>query len=122
MRKGFEMGKLIFPSLVAYPLDGMASPEKAKAKARGKASGLLALCIIAALIASSLFYVWSRVLVINLGYDLSEAMDTHWKVVQDNKKLQIEIALLKSPARIERIARDELGMEKPLPGQIILIK
>ena len=116
------MGKFIFPSLIAYPLDGMASPEKAKTKARGKMSDFLAFCIIAALIASSLFYVWSRVVVINLGYDLSEAMDTHWKLVQDNKKLQIEIALLKSLARIERIARDELGMEKPLPGQIILMK
>ena len=120
------MAKLILPSLVAYPLDGMVSQEKAKVKAkpkaRGKASGLLAFCIICVLIAGSLFYVWSRVLVFNLGYDLSEAMDRHWKLVQDNKKLQIEIALLKSLPRVERIARDEVGMEKPLPGQIILMK
>jgi cell division protein FtsL len=93
-----------------------------KAKARGKTSGFLALCIIVALIAGSLFYVWSRVLVINLGYDLSEAMDMHGKLLQDNKKLHIEVALLKSLARIERIAQDELDMEKPLPGQIILMK
>jgi len=116
------MAKLTLPSLIAYPLDGMVSPQRAKPKARGKANGFLALCIIVALIAGSLFYVWSRVLVINLGYDLSEVMDRHWKLVQDNKKLQIEIALLKSLARVERIARDELGMEKPLPGQIILMK
>jgi cell division protein FtsL len=61
-------------------------------------------------------------MVINLGYDLSEAMEEHWKLVGENKKLHIEIATLKSPARIERIAQEELEMEKPLPGQIILMK
>ena len=114
------MKKMFFPSALAAPIEGILIPGKAKA--RGKTSGLLVFCIIAALVAVSLFYVWSRVLVINLGYDLSEAMDKQWKMVGDNKKLHIEIALLKSLARIERIAQEELGMKKPLPGQIILMK
>lgn len=114
------MNEMFFPSAWAAPIKGIIIPGKAKA--RGKTSGLLVLCIIAALIAVSLFYVWSRVMVINLGYDLSESMDKRWKMIGDNKKLHIEIALLKSPARIERIAEEELGMEKPLPGQIILMK
>jgi len=114
------MNKAILASSLAAPIEGVLFPGKAKA--RRKASGFMAFCIIAALIAASLFYVWSRVLVINLGYDLSEAMDRHWKLVQENKKLHIETALLKSLARIERIAQDELDMEKPLPGQIILMK
>ena len=102
------------------PIGGMVTPGKVKA--RGRARGFLTSCIIAAFIAGSLFYVWSRVLVINLGYDLSQAMDVQWNLVQDNKKLHIEIATLKSLARIERIAQDELDMEKPIPGQIILMK
>jgi cell division protein FtsL len=114
------MNKIIFPSPMTYPIGGMVMPGKDRT--RGGISGFLAFYIIAALIAFSLFYVWSRVLVINLGYDLSQAMEIQWKLVQDNKKLQIEIATLKSLARIERIAQDELDMEKPLPGQIILMK
>jgi cell division protein FtsL len=114
------MNKLIFPSAMAYPIRGMVIPGKVKARER--ASGLLVFCLIAALIAGSLFYVWSRVMVINLGYDLSEAMEVHWKLVGENKKLHIEIATLKSLGRIERIAQEELEMEKPLPGQIILMK
>ncbi len=114
------MSKMIFPSAIAHPIRGMVIPEKVKA--RGKARGLLVFCIIAAIIAGSLFYVWSRVLVINLGYDLSEAMEVHWKLAGENKKLRIEIATLRSLARIERIAQEELEMEKPLPGQIILMK
>ena len=105
---------------MTYPIEGMVMPGHDRT--RGGISGFLAFCIIAALIAFSLFYVWSRVLVINLGYDLSQAMEIQRKLVQDNKKLQIEIATLKSLARIERIAQDELDMEKPLPGQIILMK
>jgi cell division protein FtsL len=105
---------------MVYPVRGMVIPEKVKA--RGRTSGLLAFCIIAAIIAGSLFYVWSRVMVINLGYDLSEAMEVHWKLVGENKKLHIEIATLRSLARIERIAHEELGMERPFPGQIILMK
>ncbi|MFX1513817.1 MAG: cell division protein FtsL [Promethearchaeota archaeon] len=54
--------------------------------------------------------------------ELAHAMEVHWKLVGENKKLRIEIATLKSLARIERIAHEELGMEKPLPGQIILMK
>jgi cell division protein FtsL len=114
------MNRMIFPSPMAYLTRGMVIPEKVKARAR--VSGFLAFCIITALIAGSLFYVWSRVLVINLGYDLSEAMEIQGKLVQENKKLHIEAALLKSLARIERIAQEELNMEKPLPGQIILMK
>lgn len=114
------MNKIIFPSPMAHPIEGMVMPGRDRTK--GGVSGFLAFCIIAALIAFSLFYVWSRVLAINLGYDLSQTMEIQWKLVQNNKKLQIEMATLKSLARIERIAQDELGMEKPLPGQIILMK
>jgi cell division protein FtsL len=114
------MNKTTFASTMVYPIREMEIPEKVKV--RGRSTGLLACCIIALLMASSLFYVWSRVMVINLGYDLSEAMEEHWKLVGENKKLHIEIATLKSPARIERIAQEELEMEKPLSGQIILMK
>ncbi len=114
------MNKVFLPSPMTYPIEGMVMPGQDRT--RGGISGFLAFCIISALIAFSLFYVWSRVLVINLGYDLSQAMEIQGELVQDNKKLQIEIATLKSLARIERIAQDELDMEKPLPGQIILMK
>jgi len=114
------MHKTIFPSSMAYPIEGMLIPEKVKT--RGRTNWFLILCIMAVLIAGSLFYVWTRVLVINLGYELSDAMERHWKLVQLNRKLHIEVALLKSPARIERIAQEELEMQKPHPEQIILMK
>jgi cell division protein FtsL len=43
-------------------------------------------------------------------------------LVEENKKLRVEAAALKSYARIERIATEELGMSKPIPGQVIIIR
>jgi cell division protein FtsL len=37
------------------------------------------------------------------------------------QNLTIEMARLKSPDRIEKIAREQLGMQTPSPEQIIVI-
>jgi len=74
------------------------------------------------LIVSSLFFVWSRIQVIQLGYEISNALKERRALVETNKKLRIEIATLKSYARIERLATEELGMSKPRPDQVIVIR
>ena len=74
------------------------------------------------LIVSSLFFVWSRIQVIQLGYEISNALKEGRALVETNKKLRIEIATLKSYARIERIAVEELKMSKPKPDQVIVIR
>jgi cell division protein FtsL len=35
-----------------------------------------------------------------------------------NRELRLEVASLRSPSRIESIARKELGLDFPKPGQI----
>ena len=74
------------------------------------------------LIGGSLFYVWSRIQVIQLGYEISNALKEGRGLTEASKKLRIEIAALKSYARIERIATEELGMVKPKPDQVIVIR
>jgi cell division protein FtsL len=41
--------------------------------------------------------------------------------VENNKRLIAGVALLSSPDRIEYIARDELGMEKKRPEEVLQI-
>jgi len=41
---------------------------------------------------------------------------------QENKELILEIATLKSPKRIERIAREELKLLPPKEEQIIILR
>jgi len=74
------------------------------------------------LIGGSLFYVWSRIQVIQLGYEISNALKVERALTEANKRLRVEIATLKSYARIEKIAVEELRMAKPRPDQVIVIR
>jgi cell division protein FtsL len=74
------------------------------------------------LIGGSLFYVWSRIQVIQLGYEISNALKQERAWVEANKRLRVEIATLKSYARIEKLAVEDLRMAKPRPDQVIVIR
>ena len=70
----------------------------------------------------ALFYVWSRIQVIQLGYEISNALKEERRLTEANKKVRLDIATLKSCPRIERFATDELRMAKPKPEQVIVIR
>ncbi len=74
------------------------------------------------LIGGSLFYVWSRIQVIRLGYEISSVLKEEKALTEINKRLRLEIATLKSYARIEKFAAEELRMTKPKPEQVIVIR
>ncbi len=74
------------------------------------------------LIGGGLFYVWSRIEVIQFGYEISNAIRAGRGLAEENKKLRLEIATLKSYARIEKFASEELGMFKPRADQVIVIR
>jgi len=73
-------------------------------------------------IVGALFYVWSRIQVIQLGYEISKALKEEKALTEANKTLRLEIATLKSYARIEKFALEELSMSKPKPDQVIVIR
>jgi cell division protein FtsL len=83
---------------------------------------LLFILLVLFLIGGSLFYVWSRIQVIQVGYEISNALKEGRGLADANKKLRLEIATLKSYARIEKIAVGELRMAKPKPDQVIVIR
>lgn len=97
--------------------------QRKTAKSRSRKSHLLFLIPpMFFLILSSLFFVWSRIQVIRLGYEISNALKQGRVLGEANKQLRIEIATLKSYARIEKIAVEELNMSKPKPDQVIVIR
>ncbi|MBM4276949.1 MAG: cell division protein FtsL [Deltaproteobacteria bacterium] len=73
-------------------------------------------------IGGSLFYVWTRIQVIQLGYEISNAVKEGKALTEANKRIRLEAATLKSYARIEKIAVEELKMVKPKPDQVIVIR
>jgi len=78
--------------------------------------------LLSLLIGGSLFYVWSRIQVIHLGYEISSAVKEGKALTEANKRMRLEVATLKSYARIEKIAVEELNMVKPKPHQVIVIR
>jgi cell division protein FtsL len=98
--------------------------EDSKVRPKGIKLNLLILFTLLMLfsIGGSLFYVWSRIQVIQLGYEISNALKEERVLTEANKKLRLEIATLKSYTRIEKLAVEELKMAKPKPEQVIVIR
>ena len=70
----------------------------------------------------SVFHVWSRFKLVDLNLEISEFNRQMHEADQEKKRLTLEAASLKAPARIEAIAKNELGMALPTDQQIIHVK
>lgn len=70
----------------------------------------------------SIFHVWSRFEVIDLNLKISDSARLLKDEQQENKRLKLEVASLKAPARIEALAKGELGMALPTDQQVVLVK
>jgi cell division protein FtsL len=97
--------------------DSKAGPKRIKLKRL-----ILFALLMFFFIGGSLFYVWSRIQVIQLGYEISSVLKEEKALTEANKRLRLEIATLKSYGRIERFAVEELKMAKPKPEQVIVIR
>lgn len=74
------------------------------------------------LVAVALVYVWSHLHNTQLQYRIAEEMTVRDNLMEENRRLKVEIATLKSPQRIESIARDKLKLQYPEREQVVLIK
>jgi cell division protein FtsL len=78
--------------------------------------------IMSFFITELLAYAWSRVQCIQIGYEISGHIDKQAELMTVQKNLKIELARLKSPKRIAKIARERLELATPSPEQIISIQ
>jgi cell division protein FtsL len=74
------------------------------------AGGAIAACL--------LFYAWQHFECIQIRYQVSQLESQRAKAVQLNQQLHLEVASLRSPMRVDTIARDQLGLTVPVPGQV----
>jgi cell division protein FtsL len=119
------MAELISKRIAVIP---RASEEALPADAEGGATqvnrNLIFVAVILAFvfIGCSLSYVWSHHQIIALGYEASQAAREEQELLQENKRLRLELAALKSPARIERMASRDLGLGTPQKEQLIIVR
>lgn len=81
----------------------------------------LMICMVVFTIVS-VFHVWSRFKLVDLNLEISEISRQLSESGQEQKRLKLEAASLKSPSRIEAIAKNDLGMALPTEQQIIHVK
>lgn len=70
----------------------------------------------------SLIYIWSRVQVIQSGYDINRLKNERTSLKNENQRLEMELSLLESPERLENIAGEKLGLALPRGERIIEIQ
>ena len=71
----------------------------------------------AVLAACGLLYAWQHFQCIQLRYQFEDLQARRNQAAEFNQELRLEIASLRSPVRINAIAR-QLGLAAPVPGQV----
>jgi cell division protein FtsL len=77
--------------------------------------------IMTVFIAELFLYTWCRVNCIGVGYEISKETQKQHELVALQTNLKIEMASLKSPDRIAKIAKNQLGLVTPTQKQTIVI-
>ncbi|HNZ65591.1 MAG TPA: cell division protein FtsL [Smithella sp.] len=67
-------------------------------------------------------YVGSHIRMTELEYSIAAEINTQEKILEEQKKLKLEYAMLKSPQRIENIVRNKLQMSYPDNEQVIVLR
>ncbi|EFK06865.1 putative cell division protein FtsL [delta proteobacterium NaphS2] len=66
-------------------------------------------------------YVWSNFERTQIGYSLSQLQRKEMRLKETNQKLKLELATLKSPQNLQRLAIQKFGLSPPKPEQIVLL-
>jgi len=70
----------------------------------------------------ALIYVGSHIRMTQMEYDIAAALSAKELRLEEQKRLKLELAMLKAPQRIEGIARHKLQMSYPAAEQVIVLK
>ena len=92
--------------------------KKKKPQQQLKHTGWWAL-VMGIFIVELLVYTWFRVQCTQIGYEINRTTETQNRQIALQNSLKIELARLKSPERIVRIATDKFSLVMPQPEQIM---
>jgi len=72
----------------------------------------------AMLAAAALFYAWQHFEYLQLRYRVESLKSERSQASELNQQLKLEMAGLRAPSRIDEIARRQLRLTAPVPGQV----
>ena len=88
---------------------------------RGLATFVAATLACTLVAAAALFHLWIRTCVTERGYQISRLSSEYRDLARERESLQIKAAELKSPQRIEELAREKLGMGPPEVDRVVVL-
>jgi cell division protein FtsL len=72
----------------------------------------------AAMAGCLLSYAWQHFECIQVRYQIEQLDSDRAQASELNQQLHLEVATLRSPMRVDVIARNQLGLTVPVPGQV----
>ncbi len=67
-----------------------------------------------------LFHVWSRTVLVEAGYAISQERARRGQLEEEQRQLKLQLRRLSDPARLDAIAQ-QAGLHNPGPGQIFIL-
>ncbi len=94
------------------------TPKTRTRNPRVLAVWIFLLCVF---IAELLIYTWVRVQCVRVGYEISASTKEQQRLTELQANLRVELARLRAPQRIIRIAQEKLGLTLPTPRQMMVM-
>ena len=96
--------------------------KKAGTKTQSVKGNALAFVLMGIFLCELLAYTWCRVQCTGVGYDISRAVKEKEQLAVWQKKLQVELAMLRSPERLAKFSQTQMDLKKPSSRQIVIIE
>ena len=78
--------------------------------------------LTALMVGVGMVFAWSSNRAIGLGYEISNLQAERRAVLEDYSRLRVELASLRRPERVERIAVDKFGLTRPPVERVVVIE
>lgn len=92
-----------------------------KKKQLSKKSMALWVILMVIFFSELFFYAKCRVECVRIGYEISRQQHRTRTLLTEQRSLKVELASLKSPKRLARLAETELGLSLPRQDQMITL-
>jgi len=66
-------------------------------------------------------FVWERVDVVRLGYQIERLKVQKVLLERERDQLQVKVSALTAPERIAKVATEKLGLVPPQQGQVLMV-
>ncbi len=66
-------------------------------------------------------FVWERVDVVRLGYQIERLKAQKVLLERERDQLQVKVSALSAPERIAKVATERLGLVPPRQGQVFMV-